>query len=119
MLSTATQTKQYCKRPAHNHLLMVHIESDELILTDSSPEGLCIDATFIHAISGEPVRDAVLYLEPDRRVYFVASSCEHWYYIVLWSNYFSRFGCSCLSGKQYAQTHEPCEHMRLVAAEVM
>ena len=125
MLSTRTQVKpihSYCIRPSHNHLLMVHIESDEQIIPDSDPDGLQFYATYVHAITGEPIpgkEDVEVHLAPDQRVYFVASSTPHWYYVVQWSNFYSRFGCSCLRGKQYNETRQECEHMRLVAAEVM
>lgn len=114
-----TRVKLPCIRPAHNHLLMVHIESTEQIITDSSPEGLCFNASYIHAISGEPIREVEVHLQPDQRVYFVASQHPHWYYVVQWSGYFGRFGCSCLTGKLFNQTRVPCEHMGMVAREVM
>lgn len=97
--------------PPRNHTLMCHIVSDEQTLVSSSIEGLHFTASYVHAFTGDWIRDVEVHLPPDQRVYFAASSSKHWYFILQFSAYYQRFGCSCLQGKLYNRTHKPCEHM--------
>jgi len=115
MTTHQLRAKQHCTTPLHFHVLMVNLpDTTEQVTSASDPEGLAFTATYINSRTGEQVREIEIHLQPDVRVYFIASQHPHWYFILQFSAFYSRFGCSCLAGKQFNQTRQECEHMRQI-----
>jgi hypothetical protein len=106
-----------CFIPHIYEVLMVNLDCDEKLVTISSPEGLTFEASYIDLRTLESTREVVINTQPDVKIHFMQSEYPGWYYILQYSNYFSRYGCSCRKGKIYQQTNIACEHMVAMTAE--
>lgn len=123
-MSQFPTTKQSC-HPLSYHSLMVRpehavkdmlITSTEQIIPVHSLEEMTIYGSYIHARTGECLRDVEVNLHADATVYFVASKLAGWYFVMQFSSFYQRYGCSCFTGKQYQQTGKRCDHMIMMAA---
>jgi hypothetical protein len=104
-----------CLQPFHYHSLMVRLDSTEKYVKVSSPDGLSFNASYINPHTKQILRDVEVNLPPDSTVHFMAAKeLPGWYYVLTYSSYFGRYGCSCQRGKQYQQTHQECDHMRML-----
>lgn len=95
---------QYRRQPQNclpatqpDYLLMAHlIDETEPYFSMSAPaDGLALGAAFKHRETGEVARETVINLPADSRVHLFASEWPGWYFITQYSQFYSRFGCSC------------------------
>ena len=100
----ATQpVKRNCFRPSVYHLLMIKLDTSESLVTLEAPDGMALEASYIHARTGAITRNVTLNLQGPIALHLQPSDIfPGWYYIQEWSEYFHRFGCSCLENKQYS-----------------
>lgn len=104
-----------CINVAARHVLMVKLPGETAqIVKLHSPDGLTLKCWWVNSYSGDLIRETGLRLDGDVTLFLVASEQPDWYYIVKFSAYHQRYGCSCFPGKEFQHTHEPCPHMPLV-----
>ncbi len=110
-------TKPSCFHPISFQSLMIRIEGEPSpYLSHSDPIGQTYDAAYINTRTGEIVRRANVGIPADVRIHLFASKFAGWYFVVQYSSFYSRYGCSCPDGRAFQQIGKPCEHMRKVAA---
>lgn len=110
-----TTTRKYTCLPTHHELLMMRLPGEtEQHVTVSSPDGLSIRAVYVHAHTGAVLRSVELNFQRDVKLHFIASKWEGFYFILQFSSFYQRYGCSCMDGKHYQQTHKPCDHMKML-----
>lgn len=120
-MSIRIQThRSSCIRPlAHQQSLLIQLGTTlepclEKHVVFSSSEGLSVPASFVNMYTHTIVRDTQINLAPDVKLHLVASELVGWYYVLQYSSYFQRYGCSCQDGKQFNHTGRACDHMRFV-----
>jgi len=112
MTTTFTQQlRRDCLNP-QLHLLLAYQpgETKPNFPLPASINGMNIQAGFLRWNTGEVKRQTVINLPAEAKIYLFASPWPDWYFIVQYSQYHRRFGCSC--------TQRFCEHVRFMQREV-